>query len=126
MLPLRGIRRLRPTSPVHNRLLPHSPLPWCFKYVYLCNLCLVRILRHPKTEGSIIMKFKAPVLVALILTVALLGHPRARVTDDSSRIAGFEAQLESIRQELKIPAYSAAIVKDQKVIWAKGFGYADV
>jgi CubicO group peptidase (beta-lactamase class C family) len=40
--------------------------------------------------------------------------------------ARFETLLESLRQELKIPAYSAAIVKDQKVIWAKGFGYADV
>jgi len=73
------------------------------------------------------MKLKA--LVAVVLTVALLGHTRARVIDDSSdaaRIARFETQLENIRQELKIPAYSAAIVKDQKVIWAKGFGYADV
>ncbi|MBA3322229.1 MAG: beta-lactamase family protein, partial [Pyrinomonadaceae bacterium] len=30
-----------------------------------------------------------------------------------------------LRQELKIPALSAAVVKDQKVLWAKGFGYAD-
>jgi CubicO group peptidase (beta-lactamase class C family) len=44
----------------------------------------------------------------------------------SERIAHFETVLESLRQDLKIPAYSAAIVKDQKVIWAKGFGYADV
>jgi CubicO group peptidase (beta-lactamase class C family) len=88
------------------------------------------------------MKFKAPVLVALILLVTLLGQTlfgvgRARATvahaaDNqngsslAARIARFETQLESLRQELKIPAYSAAIVKDQKVIWAKGFGYADV
>jgi CubicO group peptidase (beta-lactamase class C family) len=45
---------------------------------------------------------------------------------ESARIARLETLLESLRQELKIPAYSAAIVKDQKVIWAKGFGYADV
>src|SRR6185503_2882851 len=44
----------------------------------------------------------------------------------ASQIARFETLLESLRQELKIPAYSAAIVKDQKVVWAKGFGYADV
>jgi CubicO group peptidase (beta-lactamase class C family) len=37
-----------------------------------------------------------------------------------------ETLLENIRQDLRIPAYSAAIVKDQKVLWAKGFGYADV
>ena len=81
------------------------------------------------------MKFKAPSLVALILAMAVLGQTlfvRATVVDYqngssvSARIARFETQLESLRQELKIPAYSAAIVKDQKVIWAKGFGYADV
>lgn len=84
------------------------------------------------------MKFKAPGLVALMLTVTVLGQALfARATgaytahqleqpSDPTRIAHFETLLESLRQELKIPAYSAAIVKDQKVIWAKGFGYADV
>src|ERR1044072_8976991 len=76
------------------------------------------------------MKFKAPGLVALILTVAVLAQPLfGRATgepSDEARIARLETQLESLRQELKIPAYSAAIVKNQKVIWAKGFGYADV
>src|SRR4029453_10881128 len=84
------------------------------------------------------MKLKAPELVALILAVALLGqtlfacdtsaHTADRMDQpsDSARIARLETLLESLRQELKIPAYSAAIVKDQKVIWAKGFGYADV
>ena len=47
-------------------------------------------------------------------------------SSDASRLALLEPLLENLRQELKIPAYSAAIVKDQKVIWAKGFGYADV
>lgn len=76
------------------------------------------------------MKFKAPGLIALILTVAVLGQVSfvraTRELSESARIASFETQLESLRQELKIPAYSAAIVKNQKVIWAKGFGYADV
>ena len=84
------------------------------------------------------MNFKAPRLVALVLTMALLGQAlfvRATAVhtteplDDASeaaRIARFETQLESLRQDLKIPAYSAAIVKNQKVIWAKGFGFADV
>ena len=84
------------------------------------------------------MKFKTPGLVALILTVAVLGqvlfvpatdaHTADQIEQpsESARIARFETLLESLRQELKIPAYSAAIVKDQKVIWAKGFGYADI
>jgi CubicO group peptidase (beta-lactamase class C family) len=63
----------------------------------------------------------------MILIVVLLGQTLpVRATDDSVRIARLETLLESLRQDLKIPAYSAAIVKNQKVIWAKGFGYADV
>src|SRR5678816_4746013 len=75
------------------------------------------------------MKFKVPGLVALIVIVAVLGQVSGQQSgqlSESARITGFEKQLESLRQELKIPAYSAAIVKNQKVIWAKGFGYADV
>src|SRR5678815_2392226 len=84
------------------------------------------------------MKLKASASVALILTVAVLAQvsfvrPTAAHTvdqmdksSDAERIARLETQLESLRQDLKIPAYSAAIVKNQKVIWAKGFGYADV
>jgi CubicO group peptidase (beta-lactamase class C family) len=88
------------------------------------------------------MKFKTPALIALILTLTLLGQTsfgfgRARATDshtanqkelpsESARIARLETLLDSLRQELKIPAYSAAIVRNQKVIWARGFGYADV
>jgi CubicO group peptidase (beta-lactamase class C family) len=88
------------------------------------------------------MNYKAPSLVALILTTAVLAQALfVRGTDartvahtahqkeqpsESARIARLETLLESLRQELKIPAYSAAIVKDQKVIWAKGFGFADV
>lgn len=45
---------------------------------------------------------------------------------DAARLAHLDVLLENLRQELKIPALSAAIVKDQKVIWAKGFGYADL
>ena len=84
------------------------------------------------------MNLNARGLVILILTVAIAGQAifvqagRARAADaaaqssDAERIARLETLLENLRQELKIPAYSAAIVKDQKVLWAKGFGYADV
>jgi CubicO group peptidase (beta-lactamase class C family) len=71
------------------------------------------------------MKLKATAL--LIVIVMLPGHSLVGFAQtDAARIARLETQLDSLRQELKIPAYSAAIVKDQKVIWAKGFGYADL
>ncbi|MFC1528190.1 serine hydrolase domain-containing protein [Candidatus Neomarinimicrobiota bacterium] len=37
----------------------------------------------------------------------------------------FENVLERIRNDLKIPGFSAAITKDRKIVWAKGFGYAN-
>lgn len=48
------------------------------------------------------------------------GNPRA----DS--ILQFEKRLNRLRTNLNIPAYSAAVVKDNEIIWAKGFGYADI
>lgn len=81
------------------------------------------------------MKFKAPALIALTLAVGLFAQTlflqtttanRMDESSDAARLARLETLLEGLRQELKIPAYSAAVVKNQKVIWAKGFGYADV
>lgn len=74
-------------------------------------------------------------LLALILTSTIAGQglfvagasaSAQSSLPDAARLARLESQLESLRQELKIPALSAAIVKDQKVLWAKGFGFADV
>jgi len=41
-------------------------------------------------------------------------------------LAAFEVELEAVRQGLKIPGMSAAIVKNGELIWAHGFGYADI
>jgi CubicO group peptidase (beta-lactamase class C family) len=75
------------------------------------------------------MKFIARWLLTIFLTTAIATPAtlvRGTQQSDTERIARLETLLENLRQELKIPAYSAAIVKDQKVIWARGFGYADV
>jgi len=37
----------------------------------------------------------------------------------------FDGALERIRIDLKIPGFSAAITKSGKIVWAKGFGYAN-
>src|SRR5262245_33244757 len=50
----------------------------------------------------------------------------ANASSEKERIARFEKQLEELREKLKIPGLSAAIVKDQKLLWAKGFGLANV
>jgi CubicO group peptidase (beta-lactamase class C family) len=41
-------------------------------------------------------------------------------------IQEFETRLESMRSSLNIPGMSAALAKDGQIVWAKGFGYADV
>ena len=38
----------------------------------------------------------------------------------------FEEEVERIRVRLKVPGMSAAIVRDQQVVWSKGFGFADI
>src|SRR4051812_25341214 len=84
------------------------------------------------------MKFITRRLVSVVVTTAIAGQilfaqstsartiPQNAHRSDTERIAQLETLLENLRQDLRIPAYSAAIVKDQKVLWAKGFGYADV
>ena len=79
------------------------------------------------------MRFKSRAILASFLTILIAGQASlsyfpatAQSATDGERIARLEVLLENLRQELKIPAYSAAIVKDQKVIWAKGFGFADI
>src|SRR5688572_11386030 len=47
-------------------------------------------------------------------------------SQDKERVERFEKQVEELRTLLKIPGMSAAIIKDQKVLWAKGFGFADM
>jgi CubicO group peptidase (beta-lactamase class C family) len=51
---------------------------------------------------------------------------RGGVSSVDERMKRLEQQLEELRRALKIPGASAAIVKDQKLMWAKGFGLADV
>lgn len=57
--------------------------------------------------------------------VAQQTNTKTPASPEAARLARLESSLESLRQDLKIPALSAAVVKDQKVLWAKGFGYAD-
>ncbi len=42
------------------------------------------------------------------------------------RLENLDKSIEDLRSFLKIPGISAAVVKDQKLVWAKGFGQADL
>jgi CubicO group peptidase (beta-lactamase class C family) len=41
-------------------------------------------------------------------------------------LQGFEARLDGLRMELRIPGLAAAIARDGEIVWSRGFGYADV
>lgn len=45
---------------------------------------------------------------------------------DSDSLDQFGRELEDLRNKLELPGMAAAIVKDQEVVWAQGFGYADL
>jgi len=82
--------------------------------------------------------------VSLILSLLVVGGcgpttAQPSVIQDSGRVVSedrppvdaevlvqFEQELEFLRQALKIPGMSAAIVQNQELVWTKGFGYADI
>lgn len=55
-----------------------------------------------------------------------MAYPTIMTASQAEALDRFEVELEALRQQIKIPAMSAAIVKDQELIWAQGFGYADL
>ncbi|MFC2108233.1 serine hydrolase [Candidatus Bipolaricaulota bacterium] len=56
----------------------------------------------------------------------LLGLEWNEAQREAETLARFEEKLEFLREELKIPGISAAVVKDQELIWSQGFGYANL
>ena len=65
-------------------------------------------------------------LWGVVRAAGVSAQERGEVSSVDERIKRLERQLEDLRQTLKIPGVSAAIVKDQKLLWAKGIGFADV
>jgi CubicO group peptidase (beta-lactamase class C family) len=58
-------------------------------------------------------------------------NQRAKVTSsdkvwDASNINAFEKKLESLRKRRHLPSFSAGIVNQEKLVWKKSFGYADI
>jgi len=47
-------------------------------------------------------------------------------TEDAVKIGRLEVELDRLRRRLSIPGFSAAVVKDQQLLWARGFGCADI
>lgn len=63
---------------------------------------------------------------ALVLILLLLGLPvTARAETPAGDFAPFEARLEAMRREHELPGLAAAVVRDGKLAWSKGYGFAD-
>jgi CubicO group peptidase (beta-lactamase class C family) len=69
------------------------------------------------------MRLRHPARVALVLASCLA--PAVTALADGDRFSRFEQQLEQLREVLKIPGLSAAVIRDQEIVWAKGLGFAD-
>src|SRR5687768_15820886 len=65
-------------------------------------------------------------IVSLILVLLVLGIPTTAVRAQTpGDLATFEARLEAMRREHKLPGLAAAVVRDGKLAWSKGYGFAD-
>jgi CubicO group peptidase (beta-lactamase class C family) len=76
------------------------------------------------------MKIKSmPLTMAFILIMAMPPiKSQSQSTADSLKepIAVIDYWLESLKDFNKIPGMSVALVKDQQLVWSKGYGYADM
>ena len=45
---------------------------------------------------------------------------------DAERVGALEVALDRLRQRLAIPGFSAAVVRSGEILWARGFGCADI
>src|SRR5215510_2192942 len=67
-------------------------------------------------------------LVTLFLIALLCAPARFRAQDNTAPIKfnGFDGFVEQVMKDWTVPGLAVAVVKDGKVIYAKGFGYRDV
>jgi uncharacterized protein (TIGR03437 family) len=61
----------------------------------------------------------------LIMAAALAMAPATRAADEEL-LAKFVQALDTLRIQYQIPGLAAAIVKNQQIVWERGFGYADL
>ncbi|MBN2415446.1 beta-lactamase family protein [bacterium] len=65
-----------------------------------------------------------PLCILLTSILVFIGCAQNRISDAS--LQAFETEMEQLRGEHGIPGMSVAIVHNQKLVYARGFGYADL
>jgi CubicO group peptidase (beta-lactamase class C family) len=69
--------------------------------------------------------FLLPIIPVIVSLAGFGTLPEVSAGESTEQWEKFETKLEYLRQQMKIPGMSAAVVMDQNLVWAKGFGYAD-
>lgn len=77
-------------------------------------------------ETEIALRFPALMLLILPMASCLPARQSPSPTQSAYDLAAFARALDSLRTSARIPGLSAAVVKDGQVIFARGFGYADL
>ena len=67
----------------------------------------------------------APICL-VVVTAALMPFVAAATGGTSAELDAFQAALEELAAETKLPGFSAAVVRDGKLVWSHGYGFADV
>ncbi len=73
-----------------------------------------------------------PIVSAVAGPLVDANEPQTKILADDLTSAekeileGFAKRLDGHRNQLNIPGMSAAVIKDQQLIWAEGFGFADL
>ena len=80
----------------------------------------------PVTRRDVTAALALSCLSGVVRGHAVSAQERGASPAIGDRVNRLERQLEDLRGTLKIPGISAAVVKDQKLLWVKGFGSADV
>ena len=65
-------------------------------------------------------------IIAVLVLCSCAKEARRAAADDPETFRRFETIIEGLRQDLKVPGMAAVILKDQEVVWARGFGYANL
>ena len=70
----------------------------------------------------------ASLVLVVILALAVPGGTAADTSElpVGDDYPGLTSRLDGVREALGIPGMAAALVKDQELVWAQGFGYADL
>ncbi len=73
-----------------------------------------------------VQRLALPALLALLSIEQLPAQQPSPPDRDRRNLARLEQQIEPLRDRLKIPGLQAVVLRDQKVIWVKAFGYGDL